>query len=958
MLKTRAGYKEYDVNGDTTRRTTAGCDMSQLQDRPTLFVFAYDWRLSATTNAQMLRDYVGCVQRFYPNTQVDILTHSMGSLIARRYILDNSDAHTINKMVTIAAPWLGAPKGINALETGLFFDGVLDRINSGLLKRLVEFYPGAHQLIPSRSYYDVGGLNRLPYTEYHWDANGNGRVDGTYTDYTQLVSMLDHRYSNPASRPGTRGKIFHDNPGQDNWNQNEGGLDPDPVIRYFHIYGRQPAPLTIGNVYTRIRTKCNVLGFNCRPALGFDVRKTYGDGTVPEFSASRIGNGHNLNAMTAQIVQANTSDDHTGLTRNSGVHNYILSVLRPAQSSAPSVFRQVDRPAGNGVVYLSTVENEQAYYLNISGTASVVVADDFGNSNESVDGSFFGGNMPGATTGMLDAETFFVAMSASNSYTVTFRTGVESLDIELTKGTDTETVQAVRYLDTTLPGNVTATLRITPQGVDNLRYDGNNDGTFETTVTPTISVSGTAAQDTEPPTVVVSEAKQATGTVVTIGASDSTSGVRTIYYSLDGVAYQAYAGPFTVDPYRNPIIYAFADDNVANRSSLVAYQLTAPTRTVQFSTAAYNVKEDAGRATFTVTRSGDPSEAVMVDYRTVDADTFTVGCFDTVNNQGGAYARCDFGTSVGTLRFSAGETSKDVTIPIIDDGYAEGAETFQLHLSNVSGAALGSITVSTVTIEDNDAAGAQNPVLTHPFFVRQQYLDFLSREPDQNGFNAWLGLLNGCPDAFNGPGMPSGCDRIFVSGEGFFRSLEFQLKGFYVFRFYKVAFNRLPEYLEVVSDMSFVAGQTPEEVFARKTQIATLFTERQEFKTLYGGLTNSQYVSTLLGRYNLQQILTPDPAHPDGTAKVTLTSADLVARLDAGTLTRAQILRAIADSETVGGAEFNNAFVGMQYYGYLRRKPDAAGFQAWLRVLQSGDVRTMVNGFLNSTEYKLRFGQP
>jgi hypothetical protein len=45
-----------------------------------------------------------------------------------------------------------------------------------------------------------------------------------------------------------------------------------------------------------------------------------------------------------------------------------------------------------------------------------------------------------------------------------------------------------------------------------------------------------------------------------------------------------------------------------------------------------------------------------------------------------------------------------------------------------------------------------------------------------------------------------------VSGEGFFRSVEFQSKGAYVFRFYKLVFDRLPEYTEVVSDMSFVAG--------------------------------------------------------------------------------------------------------------------------------------------------------
>jgi hypothetical protein len=50
----------------------------------------------------------------------------------------------------------------------------------------------------------------------------------------------------------------------------------------------------------------------------------------------------------------------------------------------------------------------------------------------------------------------------------------------------------------------------------------------------------------------------------------------------------------------------------------------------------------------------------------------------------------------------------------------------------------------------------------------------------------------------------------------------------------------------------------------------------------------------------------------------------------------------------------------MQYYGYLRRTPESTGYQAWLDYLNThpGDFRTMVNGFMNSTEYRLRFGQP
>src|SRR5205823_2913083 len=157
-------------------------------------------------------------------------------------------------------------------------------------------------------------------------------------------------------------------------------------------------------------------------------------------------------------------------------------------------------------------------------------------------------------------------------------------------------------------------------------------------------------------------------------------------------------------------------------------------------------------------------------------------------------------------------------------------------------------------------------------------LDFLSREPEQG--EPWSGVLNRCPDVNNlDPNSPSaGCDRITVSAD-FFGSPEFQLKGFYVFRFYKLAFNRLPEYLEIIADMSFVAGATPREVFQRKAQLAVNLTQRQEFQTNFGVLSNSDYVAALLNRYQLTQVTTPDPANPNGSSKVTLTSNDLVNKL-------------------------------------------------------------------------------
>jgi subtilisin family serine protease len=424
---------------------------------------------------------------------------------------------------------------------------------------------------------------------------------------------------------------------------------------------------------------------------------------------------------------------------------------------------------------------------------------------------------------------------------------------------------------------------------------------------------------------------------------------------------------YTVTPSRPGSTFAptravFANNGLEELTADFAVSVAGP-NSIGLSHPSYQYGEGDGRATFTVTRTGDSIGTSTVDYRTTDSDTFTVGCADTVGNNGGAFARCDFATTSGRLTFAPGELNKTITVPLIDDGHDESAETFQIQLANASGSgtSLGAQSVATVTLQDNDTGVSPNPIITlapgdYPFFVRQQYLDFLSREPEAN--EPWTAVMARCANVNTGPATNTDCDRIAVS-RAFFESPEFNLKGFSVFRFYKVAFNRLPQYTEIVTDMSFVAGATAEEVFARKAQLTNTFVARPEFTNAYGAMSNAQFVSALLGRYSLASVTTPDPLTPDSGTRVNLTSADLTARLDNNSLTRAQVFRAIADSDQLQALEFNSAFVAMQYYGYLRRTPEPAGYEANLNALQRGTSRReMINGFLNSTEYRLRFGQP
>ncbi|MDT7540334.1 MAG: hypothetical protein QOE33_238 [Acidobacteriota bacterium] len=405
---------------------------------------------------------------------------------------------------------------------------------------------------------------------------------------------------------------------------------------------------------------------------------------------------------------------------------------------------------------------------------------------------------------------------------------------------------------------------------------------------------------------------------------------------------------YTVAPNTNASTTRIGMINVAGLS----YTITqAGLPTVQFSGPTLTASEVNPSAQINVTRTGDTSVPSSVIVRTID-DPRPIRCDDTTSAPNVAFARCDYATTVETLVFAPNETQKAISVPLVNDSFVEPDENVTLALSDPAGATLGAQATLTLNITSDDAAGAANPIFSTDFFVRMQYLDFLSREPEAG--QPWSNVLNNCRAG------DASCDRVSVSSN-FFLSQEFQLKGLFVFRFYKVAFARLPLYSEIIPDMRAVTGTTTAEVQAKKATFAAAFAQRQEFKNAYDALDNSTFVNALMNRYSLQSITTPNPATPDDTSsKATLTRADLVARLNAATLTRAQVVRAISDSNEVSAAEFNPAFVAMQYFGYLRRDPDSGGYNAWLQTINANpsDSRAMVSGFVNSAEYRLRFGQP
>jgi len=275
---------------------------------------------------------------------------------------------------------------------------------------------------------------------------------------------------------------------------------------------------------------------------------------------------------------------------------------------------------------------------------------------------------------------------------------------------------------------------------------------------------------------------------------------------------------------------------------------------------------------------------------------------------------------------------------------------------------LGPNTSATFVINDDAQESSTNPNDDSARFVRQHYHDFLNREPDAEGLAFWTNEIEQC-------GSDAQCrevKRINVSA-AFFVSIEFQQTGYFVERLYKVAYGNIPnkpvpltlaEFLadtQTIGRGVVVGAQGWEEKLAQnKLSFVNSFAARSRFESLYTGkMTPAEFVDAL-------------DANAGGVLSRTERDS-LVSDLQGSAKTRAQVLAVVAEHPAFVRREFNRAFVLMQYFGYLRRDPDAApdsnfdGYNFWLGKLDEFNGNyiqaEMVKAFITSDEYRRRFGQ-
>ena len=262
------------------------------------------------------------------------------------------------------------------------------------------------------------------------------------------------------------------------------------------------------------------------------------------------------------------------------------------------------------------------------------------------------------------------------------------------------------------------------------------------------------------------------------------------------------------------------------------------------------------------------------------------------------------------------------------------------------------------------------------YFVHQHYVDFLDREPDAEGFDYWANQITSC-------GATASCidaKRTNVSA-AFLLSSEFQQTAGLVERLYKTAYGdadgtstidgthqisvpivRLNEFLPDAQQIGqdVVVGQAGWDTVLEnnKQSFVAQFLQRSRFTNAFPTiLTPAEFVDKL--NQNAGNVLSSsERATALGLFGNAMDTSNMMAR--------AQVLRQVAENQVLYNAEFNRAFVLMEYFGYLRRNAnegqdtDYSGYDFWLKKLNqfNSDFQKaeMVKAFINSTEYGSRFG--
>ncbi|EJW15454.1 alpha/beta hydrolase [Paenibacillus alvei] len=512
--------------------------------------FGYDWRFGAEHNAAQLKKVIDAEKASSPNSKIYIVAHSMGGIVATKYISQGNDKN-VDKLVTIGTPYLGAPKAAYIFTTGNATGTIGDLVISGAIRDVMPNILSAYELLPSRKYFTLNNTHYMSHTEHVGYFRDNYKTF-KYPNYDSTQSYL--KSTSWANVPMIeKAEAFHD---KFNILYNLNSVDS------YYIVGDKIATMGGITVYGGSETIK-------------DVKSIQGDGTVPVISASV---GGKLERSRTYYIQ----EEHSKLPGNSSVQKQIENILLGnPMTLAPKIRR--------------STETIKTLKLKVECPVDLHVYDSKGNHLGSTGTSSYEENIPFGSY-YTDGETK-IALLNDGDYNVKLKgNGYGEMIYSLIWSNENdEEVKTVRFDEINVTPNSIFTSGTNENGEVRLQVDQNGDGTVDQTLSPSVNLDSKGTLDETPPTISthIDGVKgindwYGKGVYYNILGEDKESGVYKIYYNLNDSGYQEYTGPI---PLPNTGIYNFKSyvrDKNRNDSEILTETVkvdttnpTVPTITVE-----------------------------------------------------------------------------------------------------------------------------------------------------------------------------------------------------------------------------------------------------------------------------------------------------------------------------------------------------------------------------------------
>ena len=517
----------------------------------TLFTFPYDWRYGVTgilgtingktiTQTDLLKEKIDEIRQQTGSDKVDIIAHSTGGLLLKKYVIDNQSDNHIGKAIFVGVPNTGAPQAINTLVNGSNFGNPF--LNSLEMKKLAQNMPIIYDLTPSREYYNKKG-SYVKVVDKNLMLNVTSSKDLNFDEVDNFLTA-DHKLNALAV---TNSNNLHTS-NFDNFDLRTAGVD------LYAIDGCKTGTLgkIIENRIHNINPEEYFMSYSAPEIIP-------GDGTVPLESATNLPVNEENKYYALQA-------DHSKMLSQNGIRQKIVDILSGGNSSFDSglITQDISECKLNGKA------------ISIYSPVDIDITDNQGNHSGLLNGSIQN-DIPNADFEIMGDHKFvYLPDDEGQTYTIDLKgTGSGTFTLK------NENISNNNVTETEVFANLPVTTSLSGQvnmgSVTTLDIN-NGDGNIST-ITPSSTVNANQSEDNISPITKtnisgtmgqtdfyrsdVSVTLSAIDPVIA-GIENQTSGVLQTNYNLDNTGSKIYNLPIVVKTEGLHTLSFFSVDKAGN----------------------------------------------------------------------------------------------------------------------------------------------------------------------------------------------------------------------------------------------------------------------------------------------------------------------------------------------------------------------------------------------------------